>query len=63
MAGRASGLVAEQMLGRARGFFVNTSSRRVRDTQAQLIVQQRPKLRGDEIRRLRDDQGRAGADR
>src|SRR6266849_7041852 len=59
MAARASGFVAEQPLAALCGFFVTASSRRIRDTQTQLILQQCPKLRSDEIRCLRNRQADA----
>src|SRR3989442_4607593 len=56
MAGRASRFLAEQMLAAVCGFFIKASSWRIWDAQTQLIIQQCPKLRGDEIRRLRDEE-------
>src|SRR6476646_7976647 len=60
MAGCASGLVAEQVLAAPRRFLVEATLRWIRNPQAQLVVEQCAELRGDEIRRLRDEQAKTG---
>src|SRR6188768_3924439 len=54
--GGASRLVAEQTLATVGGLSVEAAFRRVRRAQAQLIVQEGRQFRGNEIRRLRDEE-------
>src|SRR6185369_16863021 len=60
MARRASRLVAKEPLPAFRGLLVEASFRRIRNPQTQLVVEQCPKLRGDEIGGLRDEETEAG---
>ena len=60
VAGGASGFVAEQTLAALRCRAIEAVFRRLRGAQTQLIVQQGRQLRGDEIRRLRDEEADAG---